>query len=96
MGRQNLHKKLGSTGCGNCIHAFGQRGEMDHHRLGFCGTKAAIEIPEVHALWQCPSALTANIFTHLVLDRLQNTVSVFAFNGKWECFFHAAIMRGGM
>lgn len=90
---ENFNIKLVAASLGYCVHEFGQRGKVDDHRLRFCGSKAAIKVPEINTIRQYPAPLTTNIFTHFMLDRLENAVAVFAFNSKSKCFFHAAIMR---
>ncbi len=89
---QDLHIELLTALFGNTINQTGERSEVDHNGLRFSGTKATIEVPKVHALGEFTATLAFNVFANLVLDGVQNTVTVLAFNIQFECFFHAAIM----
>ena len=89
---QNFHIKLLAALIGDGVDQAGKRCEVDHNGLLIGGTKATIKVPKIHSLGEFAAALALNVFTDLVLDGVQNTVAVLAFNIQFECFFHAAIM----
>lgn len=85
---QHFKIKLLAALIGNRIDHLGDGGEMNHDGVFFGRAKAAVKIPEVHAFRQGHAALAFDVFTDLVLGGFEHTVTVFAFDVEFECFFH--------
>jgi len=84
---QDLDVKLFGFFCHSIVDAGDDVGQV-HHFSGFFGqAEFAIEIPKVGTFRQIATALTLEVFANVVFDGFEQTVGVFAFDLKLECFF---------
>ena len=89
---QNFDVKLFAARLNHLVDARNQTGHMRDLGRALGLTKTAIKVPKVHARWQGATALAAQVFANFVLDRLQPSFGMLAFDLELECLFHGAIM----